>query len=289
MVKGTTMLSDVTQETRARRRRVGTLLASVAAFTLPATTGAAGEPDGATVNVRAERVAVPADGWFTATLDPAAGTDGWELEVSDDRERIVRRGGRLDCTAGGFAASTHYARARRRLPETDDLAARESFTIVADIELPADFYERHESYVRLITTDNYPARMRSTGDRVGAASNDEWRVGFLIYGGDELPRLVSEHENRDALVLWTGSKRLPVGRHGIEIRFTPSRATDGSFTLLIDGEVVGAGSSVRTVPRTLASSEVAVTRVGACLDGAARQRTHPMTMSLWSLTFSAMR
>jgi hypothetical protein len=278
-----------TRWTPSRRRRVAIVLPTMLAFTVPATTGAAGEADGATVRARAERVAVPGDGWFTTTLDPAAGTHGWELEVSDDRERIVTRGDRVDCTAGGFSASTHYARTRRRLPETDDLAARKAFTIAADIELPADFYDRHESYVRLITTDNYPARMRSTGDRVGAASSDEWRVGFLIYAGDELPRLVSEHENRETLVLWKGVDRLPVGRHGIEIRFTPSRSTNGSYILLLDGEVVGERSSVRTVPTTLASSEVAVTRVGGCLDGAAGQDRRSMTISLRSLTFSARR
>lgn len=256
---------------------------------VPAGTGAGSDDDAAIVGARARRVEVPNAGWFTATLDPANGTEGWQLEMSDGRQRIVDRGDRLDCTAGGFSASTHYARARRRLPETDDLAPSGAFTIAADIELPADFYDRHDSYVRLITTDNHPASMRSTGDRVGAASGDEWRVGFLIYAGDERPRLVSEHENRDTIVLWEGHDRLPTGRHSVEIRVTPSRSSDGSFAVLIDGDVVGEGSSLRTVPRTLSSSEMVVTRVGGCLDGAASQDRQAISMSLRSLTFSARR
>ena len=278
----------------AHRRAAALLLPALAvALVLPATSHAQDGAGGATVGAPAERVTATATAtggsWFTTTLDPAAGTSGWNLEVSDARERITNLGGRIECTAGGFEASTHYARARRRLPETDDIAPRAAFTIVADLELPADFYDRHESYVRLITTDNYPAKMRSTGARVGAASGDEWRVGFLIYGGDELPRLVSEHENRQAITLWQGATRLPVGRHRVEIRFTPSRSTTGSYTLLIDGAVVGQRSSVRTVPTTLSSSEVVVTRVGGCIDGAAKQRSRSMTMSLHSLTFSAAR
>jgi hypothetical protein len=226
---------------------------------------------------------------YVATLDPSAGTAGWNLEVSDAREQIVNLGDRIQCTVGGFTASTHYARARRRLPETDDFTARKAFTIVADVELPSDFYDRHESYVRLITTDNYPAKMRSTGAKVGAASGDEWRVGFVIYGGDELPRLVSEHENRQTLVLWQGTQRLPVGRHRLEIRFTPSQATAGSWTMIVDGVVAGQRSSVRTVPTTLATSEIAVTRVGACLDGAAKQTSRSMTSSVRSFSFTAVR
>jgi hypothetical protein len=224
---------------------------------------------------------------FHVSMEPSFGTSGWALETSDPRESIEHLGSSVACTVGGFEAPTHFARARRKLPETDDFAARSSFSVAAEIELPTDFYERNESYVRFITTDNYPAKMRSTGATVGAASSDEWRVGFLMYNGDKLPRLQSDHEGRGTLTLWQGDRPLPVGKNRVEIHFTPSQSNAGSYSVILNGRIVAQQSGVQTVPSTLAASEVVVTRVGGCLDGAANQRSKSMSVLLHSLTFSA--
>jgi hypothetical protein len=229
----------------------------------------------------------PPDAALSLSFLPSAGSAGWGMEVSDDRQSLTNDGTRVTCAIGGFEASTHYARLRRKLPETDDFAPRGPFSIGADIELPEDFYSRSESYVRFITTDNYPGTMRGSGEKVGASSGDEWRVGFLIYGSDQLPRLVSEHENRETIVLWKGTSRLPTGRNDIGIDFTPSQGPDGAFEISINGAVVASVAGVRTVPTSLSPAEVVVTRVGSCLDGASKQDTQRLTTHVRAFSFVA--
>ena len=200
---------------------------------------------------------------------------------------MTNDGARVTCSVGGFDASTHYARLRRKLPENDNFAPRGPFTIGAGIELPDDFYSQAESYMRFITTDNYPGQLRDSGTVVGATSSNEWRVGFLIYGSDQLPRLVSEHQNRETIVLWKGDNRLPTGANNIEIDFTPSQGTDGAFEVSINGQIVAAATAVRTVPTSVPPEEVVVTRVGTCFDGAANQDSRRVTLHVTSFSFVA--
>jgi hypothetical protein len=169
----------------------------------------------------------------------------------------------------------------------DDFAARKRFAITADFSLPTDFYTRQESYLRWITTDNFPGIMRS-GAKVGALTADEWRVGFLVYGNDHRPRLISSHEGREELILWTGPQ-LSTGRHIVKLDFTPSQTTTGAFTLVIDGMQVASQGNIRTVPLTLADSEVVVTRVNGGIDGAANQATQRVSVELHSFNFTAER
>jgi hypothetical protein len=204
-------------------------------------------------------------------------------------EQVVIANNRAECTAGGYSATTHYARVRKPLPEKDDFAAKKDFTLKVDFELPSNFYTQQESYMRFFNTDNYPGKYKSTGATVGALSADEWRVGFLVFGGDKLPRLQSAHENHETLTLWKGSQQLPVGRHTAELKFTPSTTTAGSWELLIDGVKVGGQTGVKTVPATVQQSEIAVTRVVGCLDGAADQDTKSIQLYLHSLQFTATK
>jgi hypothetical protein len=202
---------------------------------------------------------------------------------------MVNMGDRLECTAGGYTASTHYARAKRKLPETDDVAIRGAFTMTVVFDLPADFYSRSVSYLRFMNTDNYPAKMKSTGATVGALSADEWRVGFLMYNSDRLPRLQSDHEGRSKITLWTGASPLPVGRTTVTVKFNPSQTATGSYEVWMNGVQVGGANNVQTVPSTLDPSEVVVTRVVGGIDGAAQQVGQPITVSLRSLVFTAFR
>lgn len=247
--------------------------------------------EAATASTPAQRVAPPTGiapaPAFSRAFAPSGDVSGWGLELSDDRQSMTNDGTRVTCSVGGFEASTHYARLRRKLPEQDNFAPGGPFTIGAGIELPADFYSRAESYMRFITTDNYPGSMRDSGTVVGATSNNEWRVGFLIYGSDQLPRLVSEHQNRETIVLWKGSSRLPTGANNIEIDFTPSQGSGGAFEVSVNGQVVGAATGIRTVPTTLPTEEVVVTRVGTCFDGAAEQDSRRVTLHVTSFSFVA--
>jgi hypothetical protein len=214
---------------------------------------------------------------------------GWTYEESGASEKLLTVGDHVECYAGGYAASTHYARVRRKMPERDNFAARKRFSIESTFELPSNYYTQHESYMRLITTDNYPAPLSGTGATVGASGSDEWRVGFTIYGGDGLFRLISEKENQGSITLWKASTKLPVGKHTVKINFAPSKTATGAWEIYIDGTKAGSGSNVQTVPSTVADSEIAVTRIGGCIDGAANQDTKVIQANLYSIIFKAER
>jgi hypothetical protein len=231
--------------------------------------------------------AVPqAEGNYQASWQPGA-TDGWANETSGDVERFADRGTHLECHAGGDSAGTHYARVRRKLPERDDVAIRQGFSLEGAFELPPNFYDRHESYMRVLTAENTRGTYRSSGSSVGTSSSDEWRVGFAIYGGDGRFRLISDHQNHDNIVLWTASERLPTGHHVVRFDFVPSRGTDGAWALHIDGELVGGATGVRTVPTSVADDDVVITRVGGCIDGASQQDEESVQVDLYSLSVSA--
>lgn len=214
-------------------------------------------------------------------------TAGWSTETSGSAEKVVIQNNRAECTAGGYSASTHYARMRRKLPEQDNFAAKKDFVIRANFELPSNFYSQQESYMRFFNTDNFPGVYKSTGATVGALTADEWRVGLLVFGGDKLLRLQSAHENYTTLTLWKASQQLPIGKHDVQLSFTPSKTNTGSWELIIDGVKVGGQTGVQTVPSSVQDSEIAVTRVVGCIDGAADQDTKPVQVYLNSLNFTA--
>jgi hypothetical protein len=214
-------------------------------------------------------------------------TEGWSNETSGLLERFATLGTHLECHAGGDAADTHYARVRRKLPERDDFAIRNGFSIEIDFELPADFYDRSLSYLRVMTVENTRGTYRSSGHTVGTSSSDEWRVGFAIYGGDRLFRLISDHQNHDKIILWTAPARLPIGRHVVRVDFKPSLGGDGAWALYVDGEPVGGDTGVQTVPSSVAHDDVVVTRVGGCIDGGSGLDVESVQVNLSSLTLRA--
>ena len=217
----------------------------------------------------------------------ANANQGWSNEASGDVEWFADRGTHLECHAGGDSAGTHYARVRRKLPERDDVAIRQGFSIEGAFELPSNFYDHHESYMRVITAENTRGQYRSSGNSVGTTSSDEWRVGFAIYGGDGRFRLISDHQNHDNIILWTANARLPTGHHVVRVDFVPSRGTDGAWALHIDGELVGGEGGVRTVPTSVDDDDVVITRVGGCIDGASQQDEKSVQVNLYSLSVSA--
>ena len=213
--------------------------------------------------------------------------DGWSNETSGVVEFFAAQATHLECHAGGESSGTHYARVRRKLPERDNFAIRKRFSIESTFELPGNFYEQHESYMRLITTENSPGSYRSSDTTVGTSSPDEWRVGVAIYRGDGLFRLVSDHKNHSTIVLWTAPTRLATGWHTVKINFAPSRTSAGAWDLYIDDARVGSGANVQTVPISVRESDVVVTRIGGCLDGASDQDQTSIHVNLSSIEVRA--
>lgn len=200
-------------------------------------------------------------------------------------ESVDVRNGYVDCTAGGYEAYTHFARIRRKIPRHDGYAASGLMITEMDYELPADFYDRQDSYMRILTLDNYPTE-DPDGKTWGANDDDEWRIGFLLYD-DQMFRLISEHQNNDKIVLWEASERIPTGRHSVKVEFYPSQGSSGYWNLYLDGEHVAGESGVQTVPSSLHPDEVVMTGVGGCLDGAARQDSRTVSMRVYTIEFSA--
>lgn len=238
---------------------------------------------------------------YTALLRPASSLSGWGLETSAAGESIVDAGDYLNINVGGFVPTppnnTHYARARRKLPETDNFLPVKDFVIKADFELPSNFWTQHESYGRLCNTDNFTTTMN--GQSVGALNANEWRVGLYLYS-DHIFRLISAHQNFEELVLWqanaAGASFMAVGRHTCQITFNPKKDATGSYAVLIDGAVPGAASgkpasatNVRTCPTTLANSELAITRMVFGADGFAAQNTKVLPLKIWSGDLLATR
>jgi hypothetical protein len=193
----------------------------------------------------------------------------------------------VECHAGGDDADTHYARVRRKLPERDDVAISTPFTLQSTFELPANFYDQQQSYLRVMTTDNSLATYRTSGTKVGTSSPDEWRVGLAVYGGDGLFRLVSDHQNHSTLVLWKAPTRLATGVHTVTIDFVPSRTKGGSWDLYIDDRQAGSGDNVQTVPASVSADDMVVTRVAGCIDGASEQDAKSVQVNLYSLSVAA--
>ena len=208
-------------------------------------------------------------------------TAGWNYELSGATEQLVNQSGYVSSIAGGYAATSHYARIRRRMPETDGFVATKKVCAYAEFMLPNDFYTRQESYMRIITLSNFATALG------GANDVDEWRVGFTIYGSDQLFRLTSDHQNNSDLVLWTNNQQLSTGViHKVELCIDPSQ-TNGAWMLCIDGTIVGSGTNTPTVPPTLDPDEIVITRAIVGIDGAANQTSTDVQVDVYSFEFIA--
>lgn len=229
---------------------------------------------------------------FDITLNPAVSTSGWSLETTGfSTESITVVSDHIECIAGGVAGSTHYARIRRKLPENDLFAANDDWILKANMELKADFYTQKEGYTRILGTDNFPAAIN--GITYGAGSADEWRVALYYDTTESKLKLASAKENQaDALVLWTDSvaQRIVAGAAtDVELRFTPSKTTGGSWEVLIGGASIDSDTGVQTVPTSVADSEMYVTRIVAGIDGAYLQDTKTLQNDIYSIQFTATR
>lgn len=199
-----------------------------------------------------------------------------ELVAMVEAADRAREGARLSSDAkwaiayaGGFAdtSGSHYARFRLRLVERFGRGFKR-FGYRCRFRLPAGWHDRN-TYVRIAGTDNYPSRLPD-GTVVGAKDSSEWRNGFTVYGGDDKPRLLVQHQTISEVPTWTGATKLSEEEeYLLEYRFD-----DGTHSLAVNGVIVDSGTD--GYPSTLIEREKWVTRVYCGIDGASGQDSAPM-------------
>lgn len=221
-------------------------------------------------------------GWGTATRPDAGGSE--LLKVAQDHTYHE---------VGGWRAGSHFSRLVRDLPARDNhyidaTSPAGRFIMRSKFWLPADFYTRHESYLRFFNIDNWPSRMSGSGQMVGADDEDEWRVYFGIESVFyKTPKFGVHHQNNEEMTLWTpansNAHRLPTGMNEVIADFTPNTPgkADGAWKLTINGVVVGQATGVRTMPTTLAHSERKVTTMFSGIDGAYAQSTKRLGVRIY--------
>jgi len=178
--------------------------------------------------------------------------------------------------AGGNVASTHYARAKYKLPEAVGTVFT-YFYAKSVIVLPSDFYERQNAGFRILNTDNYTTTLN--GVSVGAANANELRVSVYL-NSDHKIRILVDHELGTKLTLYTASAILPTGEHTFELAGDVANVVPWYFK--IDGVVVASGTQRLSPDDTLANERV-LTRIVTGIDGAADQDSNSVKLTVKSL------
>ncbi len=223
---------------------------------------------------------------FSNSFSPS-GYSGWYIQTSGSQETVTRSADYFECTVGGYDSLYHYARLRRSLPNEDKLALTKTISAELDFEIPADFYDKQEAFIRILSFDNYADFINGTDQKLGSDETDEWRLGLVIYNSDKLLRLDSEHKRNENLTLWELPTRLEPGRHTIKLDIALSQTSTGSWSIILDGKNVGSATNVQTIPSTLTKPEEReITQITTCLDGSSSQDTTPVSLRIRSITAS---
>ena len=204
---------------------------------------------------------------------------GLNFETSGVVEKITTTSDGWLMQAGGDVASTHYARARYKLPEAEGVVFT-YFYAKAVIVLPPDFYSQQKAGFRILNTDNYPATLN--GASVGASNANELRVAVYIFTDHKL-RVQVNHETGIKETLYTAPTILPTGEHTFELAGDVANAAP--WYLKVDGVVVASGVK-RLSTDDMVDSERVITRIVAGIDGAASQDTNSMNLLVKSLEFA---
>ena len=203
-------------------------------------------------------------------------SNGLSFEASGPVEQITTTADGWIMQAGGNVASTHYARARYKLPEATG-AVFTYFYAKAVIVLPSDFYTQQNAGFRILNTDNYPTTLN--GVTVGAANADELRVSVYMFSDHKI-RVFVDHQNGTKLTLYSAPTILPTGEHTFELAGDVSQSAP--WYLKIDGVVVASGTTRLSTDDTAAGERV-VTRIVAGIDGAADQDNNSVNLLIKSL------
>jgi hypothetical protein len=201
---------------------------------------------------------------------------GLSFETSGAMEKVTTAANGWTMQAGGDVASTHYARAKYKLPETAGVVFT-YFYAKAVIVLPVDFYTQQKAGFRILNTDNYPTTLN--GSLVGASNANELRVSIYM-NSDQKLRVLVDHETGTKLTLYTAPAILPTGEHIFELAGDVANAAP--WYLKIDGAVVASGTQ-RLSTDDMLDSERVLTRIVAGIDGAADQDNNSMNLLVKSL------
>lgn len=230
----------------------------------------------------------PAPETFTTRLAVGVNDTVWERSTTsalDTITTVTRPDGKrvFRAKAGAHqpnSSGSTFARYRIKLPEVHGIAPRGRFGMSARVRLltPADHYY---SFLR---TDNYVATLKGTTTKVGCSNGSEWRVGLMLYPGNEL-RFESTHQNNSTLVLWRGP--LLPGDHDVAFAVDPQVDATGSWLLTIDGKTyTGTG---QTVPSSVPVAERCVTRAVTCIDGANKWTTKAVEVEVEEAIFESAK
>lgn len=231
-------------------------------------------------------VAPPAPALFSTRLAVGVNDTVWERSTTtaaDTITTVTRPDGKrvFRAKAGAHqpnSSGSTYARYRAKLPEVYGIAPRGSFGMSAKVRLLTNA----DHYYSFLRTDNYAATVKGTTTKVGCSNGSEWRVGLMLYPGNDL-RFESTHQGNATLVLWRGTV-LP-GDHTFYFGMDPKADASGSWSLTIDGKTYhGTG---QTVPSTVPVAERVVTRAVTCIDGANKWTTKAVEVEVEEAVFQA--
>lgn len=228
----------------------------------------------------------PAPQSFSTRLAVGVNDTVWERSTTStlDTITVVTRpdGKRVFRAKAGAhqpnSSGSTFARYRAKLPELYGIAPRGWFGMSARVRLLTSA----DNYYSFLRTDNYVATVKGTTTKVGCSNGSEWRVGLMLYPGNDL-RFESTHQGNATIVLWRGT--LLPGDHTVAFRVDPKADGTGSWSLTIDGATYG--GTGQTVPSTVPVAERVVTRAVTCIDGANRWTTKAVEVEVEEAVFEA--
>jgi hypothetical protein len=229
----------------------------------------------------------PAPETFTTRLAVGVNDTVWERSTTstlDTITTVTRPDGKrvFRAKAGAHqpnSSGSTFARYRIKLPEVHGIAPRGRFGMSARVRLLTSA----DHYYSFLRTDNYAGTLKGTTTKVGCSNGAEWRVGLMMYPGNEV-RFESTHQGKATLTLWRGS--LLPGDHDVSFEVDPQVDASGSWRLTIDGAtVVGSG---QTVPSTVPEAERCITRAVTCIDGANKWTTKAVEVEVEEAIFEAV-
>lgn len=206
-------------------------------------------------------------------------TSEWSLEKSGTVESITQTASGWVMQAGGNIASTHYARAKYKLPEKAGVAPT-TFYMKATINLPTDFYTNQKVGFRIMNTDNFLTTLN--GVQVGASSANELRTSVYI-NSDHTLRIKSQYDPSVSIEFFKLATPLPIGDHTLE--FYGDVANVAPWYFKVDGKLIASGVN-RLSPDAVPANERVITRMVAGIDGAAGQNSNPFSLTIKNFEIS---
>lgn len=203
---------------------------------------------------------------------------GLSQQTSGAQETIAIGNGGWIMTAGGYVASTHYARLKYNLPELANIAPT-TFYLRADVVLPADFYTRQTVGFRIVNIGNSGATLN--GQPVGSSSSTVLFTS-VYFNSDHFLRVVTSYGS-SSQEFYKHPVQLPVGKHTFELY--GDVANVAPWYLRVDGVQVASGVARLSLSAVPASERV-VTRAVAGIDGAAGLSTNSLSVQINELAFA---